>query len=116
MEKKPALRLEAQGLLNELRTILGVNALTGLRLVNRYDVENIGEEVFRRAKAIVFSEPQADLIYEEDFPSVPEGPHAVLAVEALPGQFDQRADSCAQCVQLMAGVDRPLVSYANSIF
>ena len=111
-EKKPALRLEAQGLLTELRTILGVSSLTGLRLVNRYDVENLSEEVFQRAKSIVFSEPQVDLIYEESFP-LPEGPHAVLAVEALPGQFDQRADSAAQCVQLMAGVDRPLVSYAK---
>ncbi len=112
VEKKPALRLEAQGLLTELRTILGVSALTGLRLVNRYDVENLSEEVFQRAKSIVFSEPQVDLIYEESFP-LPEGPHTVLAVEALPGQFDQRADSAAQCVQLMAGVDRPLVSYAK---
>ncbi|WP_325213968.1 phosphoribosylformylglycinamidine synthase [Oscillibacter sp.] len=112
VEKKPALRLEAQGLLTELRTILGIAALTGLRLVNRYDVEGLTEEVFQRAKTIVFSEPQVDLIYEERFP-LPEGPHAVLAVEALPGQFDQRADSAAQCVQLMAGVDRPLVSYAK---
>ncbi|WP_304634597.1 phosphoribosylformylglycinamidine synthase, partial [uncultured Oscillibacter sp.] len=111
-EKKPALRLEAQGLLTELRTILGVSSLTGLRLVNRYDVENLSEEVFQRAKSIVFSEPQVDFIYEEIFP-LPEGPHTVLAVEALPGQFDQRADSAAQCVQLMAGVDRPLVSYAK---
>ncbi|WP_300691885.1 phosphoribosylformylglycinamidine synthase [uncultured Oscillibacter sp.] len=111
-EKKPALRLEAQGLLTELRTILGVSSLTGLRLVNRYDVENLSEEVFQRAKSIVFSEPQVDLIYEESFP-LPEGPHTVLAVEALPGQFDQRADSAAQCVQLMAGVDRPLVSCAK---
>ena len=111
-EKKPALRLEAQGLLNELRTILGVSALTGLRLVNRYDVEGIADGVFQKAKTIVFSEPQVDLLYEEDLP-LPEGPHAVLAVEALPGQFDQRADSAAQCVQLMAGVERPLVSYAK---
>ena len=112
VEKQPALRLEAQGLLNELRTILGVSALTGLRLVNRYDVENVGAEVFERAKTIVFSEPQVDLLYEDACP-VPEGPHSVLAVEALPGQFDQRADSAAQCIQLMAGVDRPLVSYAK---
>nr|WP_326166190.1 phosphoribosylformylglycinamidine synthase [uncultured Oscillibacter sp.] len=111
-EKKPALRLEAQGLLNELRTILGVSALTGLRLVNRYDVEGIADGAFQKAKTIVFSEPQVDLLYEEDLP-LPEGPHAVLAVEALPGQFDQRADSAAQCVQLMAGVERPLVSYAK---
>ena len=110
VEKKPALRLEAQGLLTELRTILGVKSLTGLRLVNRYDVENISEEVFQKAKTLVFSEPQVDLICEESLPA-PQG--AVLAVEALPGQFDQRADSAAQCIQLMAGVDRPLVSYAK---
>ena len=112
VEKKPALRLEARGLLTELQTILGVSALTGLRLVNRYDVEGLSEEVFQRAKSLVFSEPQADLLYEEDCP-LPEGPCAILAAEALPGQFDQRADSCAQCVQLMAGVERPLVSYAR---
>ena len=112
VEKRPALRLEAQGLLTELRTILGVTALTGLRLVNRYDVEGLSEEVFRRAASIVFSEPQTDLLYEEACP-LPEGPHAVLAVEALPGQFDQRADSAAQCIQLMAGVERPLVSCAK---
>ena len=71
-EKKPALRLEAQGLLTELRTILGVSSLTGLRLVNRYDVENMDAGVFQRAKTIVFSEPQTDLLYEEDCP-LPEG-------------------------------------------
>nr|WP_325259126.1 phosphoribosylformylglycinamidine synthase [uncultured Oscillibacter sp.] len=112
VEKKPALRLEARGLLSELRTILGVSALTGLRLLNRYDVENMDAGVFQRAKTIVFSAPQTDLLYEEDCP-LPEGPHTVLAVEALPGQFDQRADSCAQCVQLLAGAERPLVSYAK---
>ncbi len=112
VEKKSALRLEARGLLAELQTILGVAALTGLRLVNRYDVEGLSEEVFQQAKSIVFSEPQVDLLYEEDCP-LPKGPHTVLAVEALPGQFDQRADSAAQCIQLMAGVDRPLVSYAK---
>ncbi len=112
VEKQPALRLEAQGLLNELRTILGVTALTGLRLVNRYDVENIEDSVFQQAKTIVFSEPQVDLLYEDVCP-MPEGPYSVLAVEALPGQFDQRADSAAQCIQLMAGVDRPLISYTK---
>ncbi|MCI8328090.1 MAG: phosphoribosylformylglycinamidine synthase [Oscillibacter sp.] len=112
VEKKPSLRLEAQGLLSELQSILGVSALTGLRLVNRYDVENLADEVFQRAKSIVFSEPQVDLLYEEDFPA-PQDPHIVLAVESLPGQFDQRADSCAQCIQLMAGVERPLVSFAK---
>ena len=112
-EKKPPLRLEAQGLLNELRSILGVTALTGLRLANRYDVENIDEAVFEQAKGIVFSEPQVHDLWEEESLPMPEGPYSVLAVEALPGQFDQRADSAAQCIQLMAGVERPLVAYAK---
>ena len=84
-EKKPALRLEAQGLLTELRTILGVSSLTGLRLVNRYDVENLSEEVFQRAKSIVFSEPQVDLIYEESFP-LPQGLHRQDGVGAQIGR------------------------------
>lgn len=68
--------------------------------------------VFDRARDVVFSEPPVDVVYDETFP-LPQTPHRVLAVEALPGQFDQRADSCAQCVQLMAGVERPLVAYAR---
>ena len=85
------LRLEAQGLLTELRTILGVSSLTGLRLVNRYDVENLSEEVFQRAKSIVFSEPQVDLIYEESFP-LPADPFS--AGGGPPGSPGRRSGSC----------------------
>ena len=111
-EKKPGLSPEAQSLLGDLRSFLGIEALTGLRILNRYDVEGIDEAVFEKARGVVFSEPQVDDTYDETFP-LPETPHRILAVEALPGQFDQRADSCAQCIQLMAGVERPLVAYAR---
>ncbi len=112
VEKRPGLSPEAGSLLADLRGFLGIRSLTGLRILNRYDAERIPPEVFDRARNVVFSEPQVDLCYGEDFPR-PEGPHSLLAVEALPGQFDQRADSCAQCIQLMAGGERPLIAYAK---
>ncbi len=112
VEKRPGLSPEAGSLLADLRDFLGIRSLTGLRILNRYDAERIPPEVFDRARNVVFSEPQVDVCYGEDFPR-PEGPHSLLAVEALPGQFDQRADSCAQCIQLMAGGERPLIAYAK---
>ena len=112
VEKKPGMNPEAESLLADLRTFLGIGQLTGLRILNRYDVDRIDADVYERAKGVVFSEPQVDVTYDEDFP-VPLCAGALLAVEALPGQFDQRADSAAQCIQLMAGVARPLVAYAK---
>ena len=109
VEKKPALRQEAAGLLNELRSLLGISALTGLRLVNRYDVEGLDEEVFHRAVQTVFSEPQVD----DATAALPAGDHTAFAVEYLPGQFDQRADSASQCIQLMTQGDRPAVRTAK---
>ena len=111
-EKKPGFDVEAQGLCRALQEQLSIEGLTSVRILNRYDADQITPEVYEQAKGIVFSEPQVDVVYDETFPEA-EGAHAVLAVEALPGQFDQRADSCAQCVQLMAGVDRPLIAYAK---
>ena len=112
VEKKPGLAPEAAGLLSDCRSFLGLTALENVRILNRYDVENIDPEVYAAAKNTVFSEPQVDVIYDETFPE-PKNLHHILAVEALPGQFDQRADSCAQCIQLMAGVERPLIAYAK---
>ena len=112
VEKRPGLSPEAGNLLSDLRGFLGVEALEGVRILNRYDVEGVDPAVYEKAKRIVFSEPQADVTWDETFPE-PRDVHSLLAVEALPGQFDQRADSCAQCVQLMAGVERPLVRYAK---
>ena len=112
VEKRPGLSPEAGSLLGDLQNFLGLTALTGLRILNRYDVEGISWEVYGKARDVVFSEPQVDVTYEETFP-MPQGKWQVLAVESLPGQFDQRSDSCAQCIQLMAGVERPLVACAK---
>ena len=108
VEKKEPLRQSAAALLNELRTVLGVSALTGLRFVNRYDAEGLSPEDFQRAVCAVFSEPQVDDVYT----ALPVG-ETVFAVESLPGQFDQRADSAAQCIQLLTGRERPTVRTAK---
>ncbi len=109
VEKKEGLRLEAAGLLSELRTVLGITSLEGLRLVKRYDVEGLEEDVFERAVQTVFSEPQVDDVSSE----CPSGDFQIFAVESLPGQFDQRADSASQCIQLMTQSERPLVRAAK---
>ena len=109
VEKKAPLRQEAAGLLNELRSLLGITALTGLRLINRYDVEGLDEATFQRAVQTVFSEPQVD----DATAALPAGDYTAFAVESLPGQFDQRADSASQCIQLMTQGDRPAVRTAK---
>ncbi len=111
-EKRPGFDMEASHLFTELKEQLGLSDLEGLRIIYRYDVDQIDREVYEKAKTTVFSEPMVDDFYDEELPVI-EGSHSVLAVEALPGQFDQRADSCAQCIQLLAGVDRPLVKAAT---
>ena len=111
-QKKTGFDVEAQGLLGALRDQLGIRGLESVVILNRYDADQIDPAIYEQAKGIVFSEPQVDAVYDETLP-VPEYPHRILAVEALPGQFDQRADSAAQCIQLMAGVDRPLIAYAK---
>ncbi len=111
-EKCPGFDVEARRLLRDLTSLLGISTLTSVRYLCRYDVEGIDSETYKKAKYIVFSEPMADVCYDDAFP-LPEGPHRILAVEALPGQFDQRADSCAQCVQLMTSGERPTVSTAK---
>ena len=112
VEKRPGLSPEAGNLLGDLRGFLGIESLEGVRVLNRYDVEGIDPAVYEKARTTVFSEPQVDMTWDEVFPE-PRDMHSLLAVEALPGQFDQRADSCAQCIQLMAGVERPLVNHAK---
>jgi len=109
VEKKPALRHEAAGLLKELRSLLGIEGLTDLRLINRYDAEGLEEDVFIRAVATVFSEPQVD----DTMAECPTEGYTVFAVESLPGQFDQRADSASQCIQLMTQGERPAVRTAK---
>ena len=87
VEKRPEHAVEAKGLLAEFRGLLGVKGLTGLRILNRYDVEGMAPEQFRQAVPVVFSEPQLDEVY----PAIPQGEFTVFATEYLPGQFDQRA-------------------------
>ena len=109
VEKKPGLDNEAQTLLNEARNLLGISNLEQVRLFNRYDAEEISEDLFRYAVKTVFSEPQLDFVSEE-----PDcGDAVVFAVEYLPGQFDQRADSAAQCIQILSQGERPLVRSAR---
>ncbi len=110
VEKKSELAHEAHALLNEAASFLGVKGLTGVRVINRYDVENIDAELFERAATTVFSEPQLDDI--SDSINYAEG-DTVFAVEPLPGQFDQRADSAAQCIQLQSQGERPTVRSAK---
>ena len=111
-EKRPGFDVEARSLLKNLTEQLELSTLTGVRYLCRYDAEGLTEEMYEKAKQIVFSEPMADVCYDEAFP-LPEGVHTVLAVEPLPGQFDQRADSCAQCIQLLTGGERPAVAAAK---
>ena len=108
-EKKPGFDHEAAALYGELRSFLGIERLTGVRILNRYDVENIDEALFEKAISNVFSEPMLDDVYRE----LPEHTGVVFAAEYLPGQFDQRADSAAQCVQLLAQCERPDVRTAT---
>ena len=108
VEKKPGFDGEAQGLLNELKSLLGVKSLSGLRLLNRYDVEGIGEELFRQCVPTVFSEPPVDQVYDH-LPAA----DATFAVEHLPGQFDQRAASASECIQLISQGERPQVRTAR---
>ena len=110
-EKKPGFDIEAKNLAAEIRENLGVRALTGLRIWNRYDVEGIAADVYEKARVTVFSEPQSDICTDETLPDVSGA--RLLAVEALPGQYDQRADSCAQCIQMLTCLERPAVASAK---
>ena len=109
VEKKPELAHEANGLLSELTNLLGISALTSVRVINRYDVENTESALFEKAVRTIFSEPQLDIVSDE----LDAKGGTVFAVEPLPGQFDQRADSAAQCIQLQSGGDRPTVRSAK---
>ncbi len=108
-EKKRELAAEARALLNDINTLLQIKSVTSLRVINRYDAENITKELFDYAVKTVFSEPQLDNTYSE----LENDGAAVFAVEYLPGQFDQRADSAAQCIQLISRGDRPLIRTAK---
>ncbi|MBQ2815094.1 MAG: phosphoribosylformylglycinamidine synthase [Clostridia bacterium] len=109
VEKKKELANEAAALLADIRGLLQINGVSDLRIINRYDVENIDKELFDYAKGTVFSEPQLDIISDE----IDLDGDVVFAVEFLPGQFDQRADSAAQCIQIISQGERPTVRTAK---
>lgn len=110
VEKKKDVAVESAALLSDVRGFLGIENLTGVRILNRYDVENISAEVFEACKYTVFAEPQLDVVTEE---IAADAGSTVFAVEYLPGQFDQRADSAAQCVQIISQGEKPLVRTAK---
>ena len=109
VEKKKALALKAKSLLSDARELLGIKNLKDVRVFNRYDAENISKELFDRAVKTVFSEPQLDIASE----TIDTGDANVFAVEYLPGQFDQRADSAAQCIQIISQGERPVIRSAT---
>ncbi len=112
VEKKPEYAVQAKDLFHEIRSYLGISALTGVRVLIRYDVENISEETFEKACRGVFAEPPVDVLYKEAFPAA-EGAR-VFSVEFLPGQFDQRADSAVQCVQFIKEDEKPVIRTATT--
>ena len=109
VEKKAGLAAEADSLRADIVNLLGISGLEGLRLLNRYDVERIDRDLFEYCKKAVFSEPQLDDLQEE----IPADGAKVFAVEYLPGQFDQRANSAAECIQIISKQERPLVRTAR---
>ena len=110
VEKKEPYAVKAKELHDELKNYLGID-VAKVREFIRYDVENISDEVFARACKTVFSEPPVDDLYEETI-EIPADAK-VFSVEFLPGQFDQRADSCAQCIQMITCGERPLIRTAR---
>ncbi|RQD68064.1 MAG: phosphoribosylformylglycinamidine synthase [Tindallia sp. MSAO_Bac2] len=111
VEKKHAFRSEAEGLLKDLQESLALKKLNNLRILNRYDIEGISDDDYENAKHTIFSEAPVDDIYEESFTA--EKGSVMFAIELLPGQYDQRADSTEQCIQLLTQGQRPKVATAK---
>ena len=112
-EKKPAFAVEAKGILHDVSADLEITTLVNVRVINRYDISGITDEEYENAKTVVFSEPPVDDVYDESV-DLSDSCY-VLIIEALPGQYDQRADSAAQCVQFLTQKERPLVKTARII-
>ena len=112
VEKKEAFAVKAKELQEEIQSFLGIEDVKGVRVLIRYDVENISDEVFARACRTVFSEPPVDILYEEKFETAPDA--HVFSVEFLPGQFDQRADSAVQCVRFLKEDEQPVIRTATT--
>ncbi len=112
VEKKPDFAVQAKDLKHEIHSYLGIKEVTSVRVLIRYDVEHISDEVFEKACNTVFSEPPVDVLYRENFPVAPDS--RVFSVEYLPGQFDQRADSAVQCVKFLNEEEEPIIRSATT--
>ena len=112
VEKKPGFAVQAEELKHELKSYLGIKDIQNVRVLIRYDVENISEETFKKACNGIFAEPPVDTLYEEEFQSAPGS--RIFSVEFLPGQFDQRADSAVQCVQFIKEDEQPVIKTATT--
>ena len=110
VEKKEPFAVKAKELKEEIKSYLGIDGVTGVRVLIRYDVENLSDEVFASACRTVFSEPPVDVLYEEAFETEPGS--RMFSVEYLPGQFDQRADSAVQCVKFLKEDEEPEIRTA----
>ncbi len=110
VEKKPDYAVSARELYSNISEYLGISSVKSVRVLVRYDMENISDSTYEEAKVTIFSEPPVDFLYEERLPV--HGNEAVFSVEALPGQFDQRADSAEQCVRLLSPDENPVIRCA----
>ena len=110
VEKKPEYAIKARELREEIASYLDITGVTGVRVLVRYDIENISEDVYKEALGTIFSEPPVDDVFEETFPHSADD--VVFSVEYLPGQFDQRADSAEQCVKLLNENEEPVIRSA----
>ena len=112
VEKKPEFAVKAGELREEISSYLSIDTVTNVRVLIRYDIENLSEETYKQALVTIFSEPPVDFVYEESFPK--EETDTVFSVEYLPGQFDQRADSAEQCVKLLNENEEPVIRSATT--
>ena len=112
VEKKPDYAVKAGELREELVSYLGITGVKSVRVLIRYDIENLSEDTYKKALGTIFSEPPVDEVYEEEFPKNPGD--LVFSVEYLPGQFDQRADSAMQCVKLLKEDEEPVIRTATT--
>ena len=113
VEKRKDYAVEANDLLNDLKTQLKIDSITSLSIVNRYDVQGVSEDVLNQGVPTILSEPMVDDVYFEDYPASVGA--KVFAIEFLPGQYDQRADACEQCFQLLTGEKNVKVKCAKLI-
>nr|WP_317283850.1 phosphoribosylformylglycinamidine synthase [uncultured Sellimonas sp.] len=111
-EKKQEFAVQAKELRHEIKSYLGIKAVTNVRVLIRYDIENLSDETFERACNGVFAEPPVDILYKEEFPV--KETEKIFSVEYLPGQFDQRADSAVQCVQFIKEDETPVIKTATT--